>query len=136
MTYDRRRILKEINLNDCVIGAKTPQRETGFDIASCKAVVEVVERSRSATADSGPYEIVDKIYSLIICKDMNFCVPVDYDFLKDVQRYFIKADILQSNGETRSFCSDSIIPVRLELDGEWKFRVIERDAERLKELMQ
>ena len=121
------RVREQFNSRDCEIYG---MGEKGYIFSSkCKASVQVRIIERPLRTKSGAeYIVSQKEFALVVCND--FDKDVEFETLENVDSYNAALDFgLKS--EDHDYVLYDITPERIELDGDWTFRISDRDGEKL-----
>lgn len=92
-------------------------------VAGCVPRIEVYEESTYISTIGKGYKVKKKHYKIVLCSDLDFTRPIDEKYLTDVIRFELIADRQREDGIFERLKLDSLIPIEIDLDGEWEFEV-------------
>lgn len=119
------KVVKDIRTDDCEISMRAGGKN--YVIAECSAVVKVSEKEHTIGPEGMKYQFVDREYSLLLCNDMRYFADITLKTLEEAIRYDVKFGI-DVKGQKKYVLFENIRPVRIDLYGEWEFKLSEQDG--------
>jgi hypothetical protein len=92
-------------------------------LAYCKPTLEIYEHSTTVPILGKGCEVKTHSMRLIVCDDIVTTREITTEYLQNVTRLEINAEIQGGDGVFRECHFDSINPVEIDVDGAWIFEV-------------
>ena len=125
---NKTKIRRQFTVKDCVI---TGLCESGTVFtAKCKASVETRTQEKILRTKFGAEYIVAQMeYGLVIGKNPD--TDVTFESIEGVESYRAVFTFHMPYSEDKYYIIDNIIPVRIDLDGDWTFKISDEAGEEL-----
>lgn len=95
-------------------------------LADCSARVEIYEHSEQIrTVGNLMCNVKKRHIKIVLCGEFNFTRAVDSDYIKTVTAFEICGDLQREDGIFERKCINGLIPLEIDLDGEWMFEITE-----------
>lgn len=127
------KILGRIDLEETEVYATVGNNRTL--IARCNAELEVCEESTSINVlGSQGCKVKKRKFSVVLCGDMLYTRAMTMEFLNKIKAFGLKFCVQRSDGVFETFNIFNLSPDDIDIDGEWKFTVLDM-PDRLKKII-
>lgn len=96
-------------------------------LSRCRPVVEILEEIQYISAIGNCGRVKSSRITVVLCREQDFTRAVDAAFLGTVTRFELRADIQRQDGIFEQIILDNLLPVEIDLSGDWKFELVGQD---------
>jgi len=96
-------------------------------LAECRPKIEIYEHliNVKSIGIQKSYNVKKRHVVLVLCADLDFTREVNEDFLQNVTKFELSADIQRTDGVFEKILFDNINPTEIDLDNDWIFEADE-----------
>jgi hypothetical protein len=94
-------------------------------LANCIPRLEIYEEITPIPVKGRRGVVKKRHISLVLCGEAEMTREVDTGFFRTVKRFDLSADFQRMDGVFETLFFDALIPVEIDLDGDWRFEALD-----------